>query len=375
MRVVVVGMFDSIHFARWLSLFRGSRITFYLFPSSPHRRVHPKLRSLLTHSSGQFKAFPFSRVLAIPMWVLAKVGLRTIPAVLLGLFIRAVRPDGVHAIELQNAGYLTRLSLAIFRMDQLPLIITNYGSDIFWFWKFSRHRTQLRALLERADFYSAECDRDVELARAGGFEGAVMPVMPNAGGIDKVQSESKPWSPASRRTVIAVKGYQGWAGEARVALLALAKIHGEIRDYDVVVFSASRATQKLAKELAKQYPLSITCYPKNSLSHREVLGLFGKSLVYIGISKTDGISTSLLEAMSQGAIPVQSSTSCASEWLHEGGVFVEGFDVHSIAAAITQGLYLAKHSTYPSRNPALVRDRFSKSALEKLTADYYEVLR
>jgi len=46
-----------------------------------------------------------------------------------------------------------------------------------------------------------------------------------------------------------------------------------------------------------------------------MLELFARSRIYIGISESDAISTSMLEAMSCGAFPIQTDTSCADEWI------------------------------------------------------------
>ena len=49
-----------------------------------------------------------------------------------------------------------------------------------------------------------------------------------------------------------------------------------------------------------------------------MLNLFGKARAYVGVSLSDGISTSLLEAMAMGAFPIQTNTSCADEWIVDG---------------------------------------------------------
>jgi glycosyltransferase involved in cell wall biosynthesis len=49
-----------------------------------------------------------------------------------------------------------------------------------------------------------------------------------------------------------------------------------------------------------------------------MLDLFGKARAYVGVSLSDGISTSLLEAMAMGAFPIQTNTSCAEEWIEDG---------------------------------------------------------
>jgi glycosyltransferase involved in cell wall biosynthesis len=55
-----------------------------------------------------------------------------------------------------------------------------------------------------------------------------------------------------------------------------------------------------------------------------MLNLFMSARIYLGVSMSDGISTSLLEAISSGSFPIQTNTSCASEWIEDG---VNGFTV------------------------------------------------
>ena len=50
-KILIVAMVDSVHTARWLEQFENSENEFVLFPSSPHRRIHPKIVRLLSESS------------------------------------------------------------------------------------------------------------------------------------------------------------------------------------------------------------------------------------------------------------------------------------------------------------------------------------
>lgn len=49
-KVLVIGMADSIHLARWLKQFVEEDIDFYIFPSKKYRFKNQELRELL-HSS------------------------------------------------------------------------------------------------------------------------------------------------------------------------------------------------------------------------------------------------------------------------------------------------------------------------------------
>jgi len=96
----------------------------------------------------------------------------------------------------------------------------------------------------------------------------------------------------------------------------------ELRGYKIIVYSANRSVLKLAKQVSKQTGLEIKAFGKGAMSHRRVLEMFAKSKIYVGLSESDGISTSMLEAMAMGAIPVQTSTTCCYEWFGDSGVAV-----------------------------------------------------
>ena len=57
--------------------------------------------------------------------------------------------------------------------------------------------------------------------------------------------------------------------------------------------------------------------------HEEIMWNFGQSRIYLGISISDAISTSVLESMAMGCFPIQTNTSCCEEWFEFiGGVVV-----------------------------------------------------
>jgi glycosyltransferase involved in cell wall biosynthesis len=80
--------------------------------------------------------------------------------------------------------------------------------------------------------------------------------------------------------------------------------------------------------------------PLGSTSHNEILSYHGSARISIGLSITDAISTSLLEAMVMGSFPIQSDTSCANEWFKNGqmGILVKPEDPEDIESAIRKAL-------------------------------------
>jgi hypothetical protein len=371
-KIIIVCMFDSIHSARWLTQFRHQEIDFLLFPSSPHRRVHPELERLLSSSeAASFRLAPLARYFALPLWVLDKFANNFFRGSLLKAAIRSFQPSLVHSLELQNAGYVTLRALSKGKPKDLKLLVTNWGSDIFWFQRFPKHKAKLEKLLQLADVYSAECERDVVLARNLGFTGHAMPVIPNAGGFSEADLAIPRLVPSERKT-IALKGYQGWVGRAKVSLEAVREMSEELRGYKIIVYSANRSVLRLAKQVSKQTGLEIKAFGKGAMSHKQVLEMFAKSKIYVGLSESDGISTSMLEAMAMGAIPVQTSTACCDEWFGDSGVAVHEITVPAVKDAIREGLKLAEDPAIVGENLKTIKARARAEIVKKVALTFYD---
>jgi hypothetical protein len=365
-------MFDSIHTARWLTQFRHQEIDFLLFPSSPHRRVHPELERLLSGSeAASFRLAPLARYFALPLWILDKFTNNFFRGALLRRAIRNFQPSIIHALELQNAGYVTLRALSKGKPKDLKLLVTNWGSDIFWFQRFPKHKIKLQKLMQLADVYSAECERDVVLARNLGFTGQAMPVIPNAGGFSEADFAIPRLAPSERKT-IALKGYHGWVGRAKVSLEAVREMSKELQGYKIIVYSANPSVLKLAKQISKQTGLEIKAFGKGAMSHKQVLEMFARSKIYVGLSQSDGISTSMLEAMAMGAIPVQTSTACCDEWFGDSGVAVHEITVPAVKNAIREGLKLAENPTNAEKNLETIKSRASAEMVKKIALTFYD---
>ena len=311
-KVLVVGMADSVHLARWISQFSLDPLKFLVISSSPHRRLHPLLSQSIdarhTHSS---VSIPFvSKWLSLPLWILDRFCGDLFRGMLIAYYIRRFKPSLIHVNELQNAGYATIRALKLLRYRDIPPVFTtNYGSELVWFGRYEKHRKKLVELLKASQGFSAECRRDYRLARELGFNGVELPQMPVAGGMRLETTSNTP------RSTIAVKGYQNKWGRALTVLSAIDHLKDEMYGYKVEVFSANRATIKEVRRLKRQTSLEIVAYPKGALSHSQMMTLYSRSLLYVGFSLSDGISTSMIEAMSNGAIPIQTCTACADEWI------------------------------------------------------------
>ena len=352
-------MVDSIHVARWIAQFEPSEVEFTLFPSTPNRRVHAMIKDMMA-KNGNIKIMPFGGKLSIPLWGMDLIFSDYVRGLLLRGVVRRQQPDFVHALELQHGGYIASRALEDLSL-KTSFIATNYGSDIIWFQQFPKHLAKIKKLLARADRYSAECNRDVDLAKKYGFTGEVMPVFPNAGGFTEEQL-NRPLTPTADRKVIAIKGYEGWVGRASVAVEALYSLTKELADFKIVFYSCNAKTIRLVKKLKRKTGLDIEWHGKGELAHTEMLDLFASARIYVGISLSDGISTSLLEAMAMGAFPIQTSTACVDDWFvsPQQGVSVDVITSVEVAQVLSRSLGIDHDLTFQASHEN--RAKISESA-------------
>ena len=370
-RVLVVAMADSIHTARWLAQFRDEAIDVELFPSSPHRRVHPLVQDL-ERSTGPLRltVTRSMRHAALPLALLDTIAGNRLRAIVLRRRVARFDPDLVHVVEIQHAGYVA-LAAKTALADR-RVIVTNWGSDIFWFQHMPRHRRRIERVLALASDYSAECERDHTLARQLGFRGRRLPLIPNAGGLASPAPDGRQTS--SRHAVI-IKGYSGFVGRAVDVLRLLPQLGEDLRDREVVVYSADLKTRVVASWIQRRNGIRMSIHPKHALTHDEVLDLMSAARVYVGYSRSDAISTSMLEAMSQGAYPIQTTTSCAEEWVEHGvsGSLVSFGDHAALVQEMRRALRddaLVDHAA--EVNAGVCRTRLDPAHVARIARTFYE---
>jgi glycosyltransferase involved in cell wall biosynthesis len=354
MRILFVGMTDSIHTARWINQIVDQTWDVHLFPvyaATPS----PEFRNITLYGLALFrpkcldKSVRYIGLLPIGRGgnIIERLIYKKFPRIwefCLEFVMKLSKPEIVHSLEFQHGAYLT---LPVMRKERMRRnspprwIVSNWGSDIFLFGKLSKHRKLIQQILKECDYYSCECERDIKLAQDIGLSGKVLPVFPNTGGFDlELIKQRYHLEPTSQRQIILLKGYQHWAGRALVGLRALSFCADEIkqRNYRIAIYSTFPDVEIAAELFEQTTGIPVEIIPK--CSHEEMLGWFGKARIYIGLSISDAISTSLLEAIVMGAFPIQSFTSCGNEWIINGesGFLVPPEDPDIIAEFIRAAL-------------------------------------
>jgi hypothetical protein len=387
MRILIVAMANSIHTARWISQIADRGWDIHLFPSTDSfLDLHPEVGGVTLHHTGWrrrrpnepgvvFRGVSFRR--RAEEILRRRIFERSDPeaaARRLARVVRAVRPDIVHAMEIQHAGYLACAARKLMGGAFPPWIVTNWGSDIYLFGRLAAHEPRIREVLAACDYYSCECQRDVCLAKEYGLRGKVLPVFPNTGGfdLDAVRRLRAPGPVSARRTIV-LKGYQAWAGRALVGLRALERCADALSGYEVVVHSATPDVAIAAELTGKQAGIPVRIVPKET-PHREILAIHGRARISIGLSISDAISTSFLEAIVMGSFPVQSWTACADEWIDDGrtGLLVPPEDPEVVEKALRRALADdALVDGAAEENARLAAERLDGAVLKPLAVSIY----
>jgi glycosyltransferase involved in cell wall biosynthesis len=343
--ILVVAMLDSIHTARWLSQFQNQEIDFLIVGSKKHKSLHPNLIQLLkSHEEAQFELAHFRNFrgfagyldflffIFLPRFFQIDLRQKKLTSLL-----NKKTFDCVHALEIQGAGYLVDRALRNSKV-KVKFILTNWGSDIYYFQEDADHKIAIQSALQSATHYSAECRRDYVLARSLGFVGIELPCMPNAGGfnLQLIQNQTL----ASTRKSIVAKAYGGDFGRGDIVVESLSQILHRFNNTSVFLYSVTEDLIETVEELRIRFPDRVQYSGRRSpLSRDQMRELFLESRVYVGASRSDGISTSFLEALISGCYPVQTNTSCANEWVDSGAIAsLVGMDVRQISTALELAL-------------------------------------
>ena len=317
-KVLIVAMVDSVHTGRWISQFDGEGIDFVLFPSTPNRRIHSLIQQRLKGNlAAQVRISRWMKWASLPLGLADLVFANFFRAKLLAHEINKFQPDVIHIMETQHAGYLTDRALNTVK-SKPRVILSIWGSDLFWFQRFAVHRKKMSLLFPKVNILITECERDEAFATKFGFVGECLYGIPASGGVDwELFPNSHQHVLPSKRKTLAIKGYSGFVGLGPLAVKSLAPLVNELRDYEIVIFSCSYRTAQIAKQLRKLSGLDIRIKLKHSMTTKQMEDLFRSARVVVGVSLSDGLPATVKEAICTGAFPVQTNTSCAGEWLKD----------------------------------------------------------
>lgn len=427
MKIMIVAMASSIHTARWIKQILDKNWHIYIFPSENIGVFHPNLidnniriicptlptkygllRQQFNSSTNNINLllkftiyikliYPFlfslyyktKHKLSIVFFNHKVINARTNTSLVkkneitskmvyqLQKAINKYKPDIIHSLETQAAGYLVESVKSNFDGSFPIWIHTNWGSDIYLFGRLKNHLTSIQRVLKNCDYYTCECNRDVQLAIEYGYKGKIFPVFPNSGGFNLATlSDIRSKTITSSRKVIMLKGYQGWAGRSLVGLRSLSRLKYQLKGYEVIIYSNPDGVDVAiaAELLSNEAEIPVSILSANT-SHEEILEYHAKARISIGLSISDSISTSLLEAMVMGSFPIQSWTSAANEWIIDGktGLLVPPEDPEIIEQAIRRALTDDRLVDEAAKlNWQIAQERLDYEIIKNKTVELYE---
>ena len=355
----------SLHFFRWTSQLQDAGHEVYWFDitgmSKPVKRISWVIQKTdwklrWTYPGRVFLKRNFPRIYSS----IQKINERNLENVF-EEYLYDVKPDLVHSFAL----YLS-CSPIIKVMEKYPnqkWIYSSWGSDLFYFQNETKYLKDIKRVLPRINYLFTDCKRDYRIAQEYGFNGAFLGVFPGGGGFDFKEANAF-INPVTERQIILVKGYQGRSGRAIQVIKALELISEEIKNYSIVVFGADPDVENYITKQELKRVLSIKSLSrKDFLPHNEILKLMGEALIYIGNSNSDGMPNALLEAMIQGAFPIQCDPGGATAEViehGENGLLIEDCeDSNKIAKLIREAII----------NPNLINKAFIINQ-EKIKPNY-----
>jgi hypothetical protein len=378
-KVLVIGMFDSIHLARWLNQFNDQLIDFILFPSKKFKYINKDLYQLiLSESVASYRiSKPYFKLKLLGYFdfglnLIFKLIKKDFRVTSLKKVLAGGCFDFVHALEIQGAGYLYS-EMPNYLKIKNKLILTNWGSDIYYFSKYPEHNERIAKIVKIAAYYSAECERDYAILDNYEFNGKLLPCIPNGGGFND-SDFSLHLIPSSERNLLLCKGYGGVFGEVKLVLQNIEEILNYRTDLNVFFYSVTKDViseiSMLKIKFGERLNFSTVSDP---LSRSDLIEQFKKAKIYLGISRSDGISTSFLEAITYGAYPIQTNTSCVSEWINKGVEgSVVGLNSNEILRAINAALSNDKLLNQAQLNNIKIASAFlSGTKIKEISKTFY----
>jgi glycosyltransferase involved in cell wall biosynthesis len=313
-----------------------------------HRKVHI------------FRVVPNWKINLYTFAILDKVfGLKW-RAYFLARMIFYFRPYLVHFHEMQHGAYIMNLIVDYPRIPtNIKKVISTWGSDISLYSWVDSHQANLKTCFSWADLVSAEKKVEEDDARRLGFTKEFLAPVYIHLGISESELNARNEPPSTRKRIL-VKGYQGGPGRALNALEVLLLNRKLLLDFEILVFSADEPVRIQVDKMRNKFLMNIRTF---SASHDAMRDYFSSARLSIGLSESDGLPASFVEAISVGCFAIQSQNSAAIEFISNGvnGFLVDPWNFEDIERSLIQGLtndYLVDSASELNRD--ILRKKYNR---------------
>jgi glycosyltransferase involved in cell wall biosynthesis len=215
------------------------------------------------------------------------------------------------------------------------------------------------------------------LARELGFRGKLLGYLPAFGGVSwDAEHITQGISPSNRR-VILIKGRDQGGGDPQGRALSIIKALSLCKDalkgYRIIIGAASPNVASEAETLSKETGLNIEIF--QHLEYENWLKIMGTARVLLAATVTDGLPSTLVEAMSLGVLPIHSGLEPIREWIDDGknGLLIQPDNIEGIAKSLRLALRddgLVEQAA--ALNRAIVAEKLSFEAVKNKAIEMYE---
>jgi len=230
--------------------------------------------------------------------------------------VNEIQPDIIYGHFLTSYGYIAS------RIDFTPLILSPWGSDVLIRPKDFLYKMMLRHTLKKSDIVTGFADFfDREMIRYGADEEKIKRLI---WGIDMKKFFPLPEKDHLLPTIIHTRALAPLYNVEKF-IKSLPMVMESIPDLKVYLKNTGPKKSDI-EMLIKELNLESLVVLLDWLPEEELANHYRNSHLYVSLSKSDGASVSLLEAMASGCFPVVLDIPANKEWIEDG---INGFIVLS----------------------------------------------
>ena len=336
-KILLVGELNSPHFQKWIEALHEIELFKEIFVLDVSRNpLFPRAINFINHQKQNIKFLilpNFSKF--IGKYVYLILNFKSKFAALNNSFL-----DVIHIFNIQDKGYkflqgkVLNQFLKSSKINGSKIFLSSYGSDLTFFSTNPAHRTKILALLEFVDLVVIEGLREIEILKDNlNYAKPIFSVNTNSVGIRNILTPNE--FSVNSRNLILIKGNFGFVGRPFSAIDLVIKTLTQVKSkkFKVILFSVPREILDSINVIFSNYEIDYEIFSPFSLTNKEMLTLYKNARLYVGCSLTEGLSTSAIEAASQGAVFFQTDSSSIVEHLDRG---LKGFlvDLYNLNASM-----------------------------------------
>ncbi len=279
------------------------------------------------------------------------------------------QPDVVHALRIPNETFV------LSRVKATPKIASAWGQDFIYNCKhYAIHRWLTKKALKRIDAFTADCERDLNLARDFGYTGAISRYFPTNGGVDfRVFSEGIKHQ--QRKPVLVYARGFGPYLRPDVLFECVAKLVPQFPELVLRVI-APPAQMEFISARIRQFGIPDENHSVEPFqSPTEWADTLQNAMAYVSPSVSDGTPNGMLESMACGALPIMGNIESVREWIeHRRNGFL--FDPESSDALLPCLEECIRDWNFrqvaAEKNREIINERCSRETVFPAIADFYD---